>query len=78
MEPISCNLSEIIRHKRAKEQSWADHDFLKLCKDLTSALDSLHLAGITHNDIRCSNVFYSEEKSAFILGSFGNSRNCHQ
>jgi serine/threonine protein kinase len=35
------------------------------------ALDVLHRANITHNDIRPANIYYSSNKNSFLIGSFG-------
>jgi len=36
---------------------------------------ALHEAGMTHNDIRPSNIYYSQLKGCFMLGSFSNVTN---
>lgn len=36
------------------------------------ALDDLHKAGISHNDIRPSNVFFSVARNSYLLGNFAN------
>jgi serine/threonine protein kinase len=35
-------------------------------------LDDLHKAGISHNDIRPSNVFFSVARNSYLLGNFAN------
>jgi serine/threonine protein kinase len=41
-------------------------------RDLVEGLDDLHRAGISHNDIRPDNVFYSVERNCYLLGNFAN------
>ena len=47
-------------------------EFNSLAKDLTDGLIALHQAGITHNDIRPCNIFYSLEKNCYQIGTFSN------
>jgi|LakMenEpi03Aug12_release.lakeMendotaPanAssembly.Ray.scaffolds.fasta_scaffold5871852_1 serine/threonine protein kinase len=40
--------------------------------NMIEAVDDLHKAGYVHNDIRPSNIYYSDIKQSFVLGSFSN------
>lgn len=40
--------------------------------DLVEAVDALHRAGISHNDIRPSSIFFSVAKNAYVLGNYAN------
>ena len=62
MEPIATNLSEIIKYRRENGWNWTISEFNVLANDLSKAVQKLHENGITHNDIRPFNVYYSTEK----------------
>lgn len=72
LEPISCSLSSIIRQRRKQRQHWSLPEFIQLFTHLVEALSALHFAGLSHNDIRPSNVYYSAYKNCYLLGSFSN------
>ena len=72
LEPIATNLSEIIRYRRENKWFWTVAEFNSLAWDLTNAVAELHRAGISHNDIRPCNVYFSLEKNCYQLGTFSN------
>lgn len=72
LEPITTNLSGIIKHRRKEAKMWTFHEFHKLFSELVEGVHALHSNGLTHNDIRPSNVYYSAEKDCYLLGSFSN------
>ena len=73
MSPIATNLSEIIRYRRENDWAWTVKEFDALASNLINAVQALHSANISHNDIRPCNVFYSIEKNCYQLGCFANS-----
>jgi serine/threonine protein kinase len=72
LEPVASSLSIIIRNRRKEGLLWSFHEFCALFDDLVEGLCVLHGNGLTHNDIRPSNVYYSSQKDCFLLGSFSN------
>lgn len=40
--------------------------------DLVNALSDLHSAGISHNDIRPANIYFSVKKNCYVLGNYAN------
>lgn len=39
-------------------------------RNLVDSVATLHEAGLVHNDIRPSNIFYSSDKKCFLIGAF--------
>ena len=72
LEPVTANLSLIIKHRRDAKIVWTISEFYVLMKNLVEAVATLHDVGLAHNDIRPSHVYYSAEKKCFILGSYSN------
>lgn len=48
-----------------------EHIRLKVLPGIINALESLHGAGIVHNDIKPENIFWSDDGKSVILGDFG-------
>jgi serine/threonine protein kinase len=72
LEPVDCTLSMVIRNRRKEELMWSFGEFCRLFADLVEGLSVMHGSGLTHNDIRPSNIYYSKQKECFLLGSFSN------
>lgn len=70
MEKVDVTLSQIITYKRKHFWDWTTGEFCCLAIELVQALNTLHKAGITHNDIRPSTIYYSIKKKCYMLGSF--------
>lgn len=72
LESISSNLSLIIQNRRDQRKCWNFSEFYRLSCSLVEGVATLHAAGLTHNDIRPSTVYYSQQKDCFLLGCFSN------
>jgi serine/threonine protein kinase len=73
LSPITTNLSEIIKYRRENNWAWTAEEFNALASDLANALNALHSANISHNDVRPCNVFYSLANNCYQLSFFANS-----
>lgn len=72
LSTVTTNLSEMIKYRRQNNWAWSTEEFNALASDLTKALETLHAAKISHNDIRPCNVFYSLDKNCYQLSCFAN------
>ena len=72
LEPVECTLSMVIRSRRKEGLMWSFSEFCRLFCDLVEGLSVMHESGLTHNDIRPSNIYYSKQRECFLLGSFSN------
>lgn len=72
MERIDANLSQIIKYRRANNWDWSVQEFHRFLWDLVSGLSDLHSAGISHNDIRPANVYFSIKKNCYLIGNYAN------
>lgn len=72
LEPVATNLSEIIQYRRENKWPWTVGEFNCLAWQLCNALYTLHQAGISHNDIRPCNVYFSLQKNSYQLATFSN------
>ena len=72
MERINASLSQIINYRRANNWDWSIQEFHRFLWDLVSGLSDLHSAGISHNDIRPANVYFSVKKNCYLIGNYAN------
>lgn len=72
-----CEVSELLGHLEVlKEDGFITHSeywgaVQYLAKDMLTALDHMQKAGLSHNDVKGSNMFYDKENGALKLFDFG-------
>lgn len=72
MERIDANLSQIIKFRRNNKWDWREDEFDRFLSDLVNGLTDLHAAGISHNDIRPANIYFSIRKNCYLIGNYSN------
>lgn len=70
IEPVTTNLSSLIRNRRALSLPWTHGDFFQLMRQVVEGVSSLHKNWLAHNDIRPFNIFYFHPTQQYLVSSF--------
>ena len=65
-----ANLKEVTRVKQKQALKWSENDLLILLKEAASALAHCEALGITHRNVKPSNIFFGEDNLTMKLIDF--------
>ena len=73
-EKVDGSLLLAADYRRKACEPWKNGERLKILRDMIKGCTLLQEMGVTHRDVRASNIFFSSKQRRYLLGGFSCSR----